>query len=125
MTHPLLDDLLAAETAVWQALATGDAAADAALLAPGFLGVYPTGFAGRDDHAGQLAHGPTVAAWRIEDARLLAPVPDLALLAYRAVFRRTGRAEEEMMFVSSLWQRQGGAWINLFSQDTPAGAAVP
>ena len=30
-----------------------------------------------------------------------------------------------MMFVSSLWQRQGGAWINLFSQDTPAGAAVP
>lgn len=121
----LLDEVLAAETRVWQALASGDAAADSALLAPGFLGVYPTGFAGRGDHAGQLADGPTVAAFRIADPRLLAPAPGLALLAYRAVFRRTGRTEEEAMFVSSLWQRQGADWINLFSQDTPAGPPLP
>ncbi len=126
MPHPaLLNEILAAETRVWQALVSGDATADAALLAPGFLGVYPTGFAGRDDHSGQLAGGPTVAAFRIEDPRLLTPAPDLALLAYRATFRRTGRAEEEAMFVSSLWQRQGAAWINLFSQDTPEGPPLP
>lgn len=121
----LLDEVLAAETRVWQALVSGDAAADSALLAPGFLGVYPTGFAGRGDHAGQLAGGPTVAAFRIGDPHLLAPAPDLALLAYRASFRRIGRTEEEAMFVSSLWQRQGAGWINLFSQDTPEGASLP
>lgn len=125
MTPTLLADLLAAETAVWQALVAGDAAADAALLAPEFLGVYPSGFAGRADHAGQLDHGPSIASYRIEDPRLLTPAPDLALLAYRAVFRRVTGGAEEVMFVSSLWQQREGGWINLFSQDTPAGAARP
>jgi len=46
----LLAELLQMETRNWQALATGDAPTDAALLAPGFLGVYPTGLAGRADH---------------------------------------------------------------------------
>ncbi|MDX5358467.1 MAG: nuclear transport factor 2 family protein [Rhodobacterales bacterium] len=125
MTQTVLSEILAAETAVWQALVDGDAAADAAALAPGFLGVYPTGFAGRDDHVGQLAGGPSVAAFCLDDPRVLAPAPDLALLAYRATFRRPGSDAEETMFISSLWQRQGGGWINLFSQDTPAGPAVP
>jgi len=125
MTQTVLDELLTAETAVWQALVAGDAAADAAALAPGFLGVYPTGFAGRDDHVGQLAGGPTVAAFLLDDPRVLAPAPDLALLAYRATFRRPGSTAQETMFVSSLWQRQGGGWINLFSQDTPVGPALP
>ena len=125
MTEDVLAQVLAAETAVWQALADGDMAADRALLAPGFLGVYPTGFANRDDHSGQLAQGPTIDTFRISDPRVIAPAPGLALLAYRADFCRCGSDREEAMFVASLWQRQGGAWINLFSQDTPQGAALP
>ena len=46
----LLQELLTLEHKVWAALMQGDAAADAALLLPEFLGIYPTGFAGRDDH---------------------------------------------------------------------------
>lgn len=125
MPDTLLDDLLAMERRVWQALATGDGAADAALLAPDFLGVYPTGFADRDSHAAQLAGGPTVTAWRIEAPRVMALADGLGLLAYRAVFRRPGADADEAMYVSSLWQRQGGAWVNLYSQDTPEGAALP
>lgn len=125
MTEDVLAQVLAAETAVWQALADGDMAADRALLAPGFLGVYPTGFANRDDHSGQLAQGPTIDTFRISDPRVIAPAPGLALLAYRADFCRCGSDREEAMFVASLWQRQGGIWINLFSQDTPQGAALP
>ena len=125
MTQDVLAQVLAAETSVWQALADGNMAADHALLAPEFLGVYPTGFANRDDHSGQLDQGPTIAAFRLADPRLIVPAPDLALLAYRAVFRRTHSDKDEVMFVSSLWQRQAGGWINLFSQDTPLGAAVP
>ena len=49
---------------------------------------------------------------------------ELPLLAYRADFRRRGAIRDEAYYVSSIWRRQGGAWINLFSQDAPvAGIA--
>lgn len=121
----ILNILLSMEGQVWQALVTGDATADRALLAPNFLGVYPTGFAGRDDHAGQLAAGPTVAEFTICDARVLLPGPQLGLLCYRARFRRNGAEVWESMYVSSLWHETGEGWVNLFSQDTPEGAALP
>jgi hypothetical protein len=51
---------------------------------------------------------------------------DHALLAYHACYLRVGRAEEEEMYVSSIWRRRGAGWVNVFSQDTPAtGIAVP
>lgn len=114
-----LEPVLALERAVWDALVAGDAAADAALLAPDFLGVYPTGFAGRADHAAQLAAGPTVAAYRLSDVRLVPMGADHALLAYRADYTRMGGAQPEAMFVSSIWRRAGAGWVNTFSQDTP------
>lgn len=117
--NDLLAELLTQEARVWQALVAGDAAADAALLAPGFLGLYPDGYAGRDDHAGQLAGGPTVAAYEITEARALPLAEGVALLAYRASYTRPAGGPAERMWVSSIWQREGGGWINLFSQDTP------
>jgi hypothetical protein len=116
----LLSAVMAAETRVWQALVTGDAGADEAALAETFLGVYPSGFAGRADHVGQLANGPTVARFELSDARVK-PLGDAhALLSYCADFQRVGRPSSERMYVSSIWQRQVGDWINIFSQDTPA-----
>jgi hypothetical protein len=116
-----LEQLVDLETAVWQALVDGDPDADARLLTDDFLGVYPTGFAGRDDHIGQLANGPTVRAFEITDPRMTVVAEDAALLAYRATYRRAGRDREpESMFVSSLWCRRGAVWRNVFSQDTPA-----
>ncbi|MFV1463950.1 MULTISPECIES: DUF4440 domain-containing protein [unclassified Phaeobacter] len=129
---PLLEQLLAAETAVWTALQRGDVAADRAALHPQFLGVYPSGFAGRDDHCEQLANGPTVAWFKLEQARVLSLAPDCALLAYRATYARPdqtgGDAEAAAMYVSSIWQRVDAVWINIFSQDTealPEGAENP
>lgn len=122
----LLDELLACETRVWEALVAGDCEADAAALAVDFLGVYPDGSAGRDAHSGQVSQGPTVARYRLSEARLLPLCPDHALLAYRATYLRVGRAAEEEMFVSSIWRREGTGWVNVFSQDTPAtGIPVP
>ena len=120
-----IEDLLTLERRVWQALVDGDAAEDADLLLPEFLGVYPDGFAGRDDHAGQLNSGPTVAEYALSEARVLPVGQGHAMLCYRAAFRRVGAAESEAMYVSSLWQRDGDGWRNLFSQDTPVGPAVP
>lgn len=112
-------ELIALETSVWEALREGDRASDAALLAADFLGVYPTGFADRGDHAGQLDDGPTVAEYVIAEPQAIEISDDHALLAYRAEYRRPGSSETESMYVSSLWSKRDGAWINVFSQDTP------
>ena len=113
------------ETRVWQALVDGDAAADAALLADDFLGVYSTGFSGRDGHADQLSNGPTVADFTLSQARTMPLGEGRVLLAYRADYRRTGAAVPEAMYVSSIWERRGDAWLNTFSQDSNAADPAP
>jgi len=116
---PRLDQFLALETQVWEALVNGDATADAALLTSDFLGVYPSGFAGRADHSGQLDTGPVMQDYNLDQTRLLVVAPDSVLLSYRATYRRVG-GDREVMFISSLWQMVQGRWLNSFSQDTPA-----
>ncbi len=122
----VLDKVVRLETAVWQALVEGDRDADERLLADDFLGVYPTGFAGRGAHVDQLAGGPTVATFELSDIRVLEVGDDAVLIVYRAEYAspRAGDASESM-YVSSLWCRRDDRWVNVFSQDTPdTGVAV-
>jgi len=118
-----LDELVALETAVWEALRAGDAEADERLLSDDFLGVYPTGFADRADHVAQLAGGPTVEHFELSDARMVAVSPTDVLLAYRADFVSSAvgiSGDAATMYVSSLWSRRAGRWVNTFSHDCPA-----
>ena len=111
------------ESQVWDALARGDADADRALLAGDFVGVYPTGFADRADHAGELVDGPTVASYSITGTRLINVSDAAVMLCYRADYRRLRDGlpgESETMYISSLWTESDGRWLNVFSQDTPA-----
>ncbi|MFK7835246.1 MAG: DUF4440 domain-containing protein [Sulfitobacter sp.] len=116
----LLAEVVAYETRVWDALVSGDKAADAGHLSDRFLGVYSDGFAGKADHAGQLDNGPTVLSYTLADHKIMAFGENHALLSYRATFRRVGQDRSEMMYVSSVWERMPDGWINVFSQDTPA-----
>ena len=122
-----LDAFVALETAVWDALVAGDQVADAASLHDDFVGLYPTGFSNKAEHVAQLTDGPTVAEYLIEEARVLSVADDSALLCYLATYLRVGDdATTEQMYVSSLWQRIDGSWVNTFSQDTPAsGVRLP
>jgi hypothetical protein len=108
------------ETGVWHALASGDPEADRALLSSDFLGVYPTGFADREEHAGQLGDGPTVASFEIRDPRLREITSGHVLLSYEAAYRRSATEPVRVMYISSLWSLRDDGWINVFSQDTPA-----
>ena len=123
MDQLLLEDFIRLETEVWRALADGDADADGRMLSGDFLGVYPTGFADRKSHVDQLLDGPTVASFALDDARILIVSESAVILSYRAEFERPASpvaSEVQSMYVSSLWCRRDGAWLNVFSQDTPA-----
>lgn len=126
-TSPDLAAFVELETAVWEALVYGDQATDAKALHDGFVGLYPTGFSTKADHVAQLDDGPTVVEYLIEEARLVSIGAEAALLCYLATYLRTGEgAVTEQMYVSSLWQRIDGTWVNTFSQDTPAsGVRLP
>ncbi len=118
-TAPSLADILKLETQVWAALVNGDASADRALLSTDFLGVYPSGFANRDDHVGQFADAPTMAEFKLSQEKLRILTPDIVLLSYRADYLRPDATEWDAMLISSLWERRHGVWVNSFSQDTP------
>ncbi|NOR61674.1 MAG: DUF4440 domain-containing protein [Rhodobacteraceae bacterium] len=113
-------ELTKCEERVWNALVTGDQHADEAALDERFLGVYPDGFAKKSAHVQQLADGPTVQSYTLSDLRVLTLGDDHAVLSYRADFQRRTQAKPEAMYVSSIWQRLAGGWVNVFSQDTPA-----
>lgn len=114
-----LESALALERRVWDALVAGDQAADRAVLSDDFLGVYDSGYAGADCHSGQLADGPSMASYRIEDPRLVTLADDTVLLAYLAHYTATADPEQpKAMYVSSIWQHRNGTWLNTFSQDT-------
>jgi hypothetical protein len=116
-----IEALIGLEDEVWNALVLGDAGADEALLAEDFVGVYPTGFAGRADHVRQLSDGPTVASYELSEPRMLTLSSSCVVLLYRADYVRVGDAGVgEAMYVSSIWELRADRWINVFSQDTPA-----
>jgi hypothetical protein len=120
--HPI-EFFVDLEQQVWTALACGDADADRELLASDFVGVYSTGFANRSDHAGQLAHGSTVASYSITDSQLIRVSAAAVMLCYRAEYQRQRGGPEsipETMYISSLWIERDGRWLNVFSQDTTA-----
>ena len=118
INNALCEELAACETRVWSALVEGDASSDAAMLDSSFLGVYQDGFSGKSDHVDQLADGPTIASYSLSGFRCRKLGENHALLSYRSDFRRCGKTHKEAMYISSIWERTGKGWINVFSQDT-------
>ncbi|WP_170514775.1 nuclear transport factor 2 family protein [Ruegeria atlantica] len=121
-TAPSLAEILELEKQVWTALVEGNASADRALLSADFLGVYPTGFANRDDHVGQFADAPTMSRYELSETKLRVLNADIVLLSYRADYQRPDSDAWGAMLISSLWERRHDVWVNSFSQDTPLEA---
>jgi len=117
-------EILKLEGQVWEALRTGDAQLDGQMLSDDFLGVYPTGFADKSEHVNQLKNGPTVLSYELTSPRLVDLGENRVLLTYKAMWIRlkdSVAAPQEEMFVSSVWEYRANRWLNIFSQDTPAG----
>jgi hypothetical protein len=120
MEKVTIEEILALETKVWEALVAGDPQADGAMLTEDFLGVYPSGFSDKAGHMEQLEGGAVMADYRLSAAQLVEVGADHVLLAYRAEYLATGKTDWEAMYISSIWRRTADGWRNSFSQDTPA-----
>ena len=116
-----LSFFVALERRVWEALQRGDAKADAQLLADKFLGVYPSGFESKVQHVARAAKGPAVSHFALEAPRLMRVSPGLALLAYQARWVDAA-GKSRVTYITSLWERDGERWQNIFSQDTEEGS---
>ena len=125
MEQPGVDFFVGLETQMWEALVRGDGAADRELLSQDFLGVYPTGFADRDQHVDALADGPTMSAYTLSDARLTRICEDTVLLSYRADCTSAGRESTQTMFISSVWARRDGRWLNTSARTRRWGSEQP
>lgn len=120
MSEHDIEQYIALESQVWQALVEGDGAADQRLLSEDFLGVYAVGFADRAAHVAEVGRGPSVTEYALSDARLMVLTGNMVLLAYRCTFTRPGASGPESVLISSIWEERDGTWVNTFSQDTPA-----
>ena len=117
---PLLTEILSLEKQVWAALVAGDPQADGALLSQDFLGVYTTGTSDKAGHMAMLDNGPSMDEFALSQASLRVISDEAVLLTYRADYRAANSADWQVMFISSLWERENSQWLNTFSQDTPA-----
>jgi len=99
-------ELLKLEKKIWDALVSGDRAADSELLSDDFTGVYPSGFEGKEDHFAQLDSGPTIQRYRLSNVSMKVLSTEVTLLCYRADFSRAHAGEtnlDEIMYVTSIW----------------------
>ena len=119
-----VNQFIALESQVWNAFVAGDAEADARVLADNFIGVYSTGFTGKQAHCAPLRNGPLARRYEIREPQILVLSESLVMLLYLAVWERASGSSDsvpEKMYISSLWQNADGHWKNVFSQDTKAG----
>ena len=123
MPASLTQVILERERAVWEAIKRKDRQADAALLADDFVGLYDTGFGTKAEHVAQMGHQFTLSAFTLSNVRVKAIDDNSALLMYKATCTATGTWKDDCakpMYVSLLWVRRSGRWLNVFSQDTRA-----
>jgi hypothetical protein len=123
-----IEQFVALESGVWEAMLAGDPEKDKALLTENFLGVYNTGFSNREEHCNAIAAGPVAATYKITEPRIMILSTGIVIFSYLAIWTpiRKGKVKsEEKMYISSIWQEFGGTWLNIFSQDTEADQNAP
>ena len=125
MSDLTIDMFKRLETAMWTSLVEGDGAAADGLLSSDYLGVYTTGFSDRADYIAALANGPIAASFEISESRIFVVSDTAVMYSYRADFKSRQDGPTEVMYISSLWCKREGRWVNVFSQDTPGEKGTP
>jgi ketosteroid isomerase-like protein len=119
---------IAKEKEDWEALKHQDKAAAMRLLADDFIGMYDFGFFTKSEWVKQIDEQYTVDDYTIENAKLLRPSANTALLLYTSTCKGTSTWAEYCSHasrISDLFVERNGQWLALFSQDTQATSSEP
>lgn len=116
------DELLRLERMQWDAFKKKDKAALDAILAKDY---FDFGSDGREDRTFSLTRGymsdeQDLSEFIIQDAQVKLLGDHTALLTYRGTYRETehGKPNSGSGFYSDLYQKQGGKWLSVFTQDS-------
>ena len=118
----ITDEIIGLERAQWETFKKKDKATLAAMLADDYLDF---GSDGRWDKAkslrdGYMAADPTLLDFAWEDLQFKLLNANMALLTYRGKYREKNKGKENTgeAYYSSLYQRQNGKWLTVFTQDS-------
>ena len=117
--NALEQEIVAKEKEVWELNVREDWDTYAKLLSDDLLIVYSTGYSDKTNVLKALL-GMSEQHYSMEDVRVI-PVGDAAgLIVYKVTqdWKERGRKMTAQYFVSSLWQKQDGKWLNRFWQET-------
>jgi ketosteroid isomerase-like protein len=112
---------IANEKEIWEALKRKDKSAATRLLADDFVGMYGFGFFSKSEWVKQIDEQYTVDDYTIENAKVLHPSANTALLLYNSNCKGTGTWTEfcsHASRISDFFVKRNGQWVALFSQDT-------
>ena len=116
--HPVVE----LERRGWQAAVNRDNEADAALLADDFQNIAEYGVWDKTKFA-QTVIDPNylLKAFSVSDVRFSQPAPTVVLLTYKATQVGTdhGKPLPSPLYISSVWVKRDGKWLNVLFQDTP------
>jgi hypothetical protein len=105
----------------WEAVKTKDYKTYVRSLAEDFVDVLPDGIITKSEEE-KAIHQLTVYDYKLERLRVVHFAPDVTLLVYKATQKATfsGQPLATPTWVSSLWMKRNGRWLNVFVQETKA-----
>lgn len=109
------DEIMELERRFWQSMKDMDVDTAVSLLDEESISVSGWGihrFGPAEYRAMALSGGARITAFELSDARVIFPLPDVAVASYtaRQSFTLEGRAHEMVVHDTTTWVRKGGAW---------------
>lgn len=119
--HSSEDIAVRLERQGWEALKVKDYRTYVGVLAEDFLDIEPVGIITKSEEEKAITQ-LTVDAYKWEGLRIVHLSPDVTLLVYKATQKANlgGQPVPTPTWVSSLWIKRNGRWLNAFVQETQA-----
>ncbi|HZQ93118.1 MAG TPA: nuclear transport factor 2 family protein [Terriglobales bacterium] len=117
----LRGEILAKETAVWEAAKQRDMETFKKLVAPDALMIFTSGVRTRAEYIASV-DSRQIKSYSIDDFRVRSPSPNTAIAIYKATISGTFGGKEvppTAVREASVWIKRGNRWVAVLNQETP------
>jgi hypothetical protein len=120
-SQALRAEILARETAVWEAAKQRDMESFKKLVSPDALMIFTSGVRTRAEYIAS-ADSRKIKSYSIDDFRVLVPSSNTAIAIYKATISGTFGGQEvppTTVREASVWVKRGDRWVAVLNQETP------